>query len=345
MPDSENAKTYLDSVEEQFKGSSEAHASTLILKMLTLKYNGVNGVREHIMMMNDMANKLKSLDMEISDGFLVHFIMTSLLACFDSFKINYNTQRDKWSMSELMAMRVQEEERLKVEKPDVVHVTTTKPLKRKGNFKGESSKVHKASTSASLSSKATSGKLSCKLCRNTGHKQRDCPKFKEWLVKKGNHLFMIFDFFNINVPINTWWVDSGSMVHVTNSIQGFLTIQRLERNQRTIRVEDGDKLNVEAVGTMQFIMKSGHCIKLFYTLYVLRLTRNLVSVPKSDNDGYNVLHGNGKVTITLNSHVIGCGSLEGSLYKLELDDQFTKSLLSYNVNENIKRDLETSSML
>ena len=28
IPDSENAKTYLNSVEEQFKGSSKAHAST-----------------------------------------------------------------------------------------------------------------------------------------------------------------------------------------------------------------------------------------------------------------------------------------------------------------------------
>ncbi|XP_076905222.1 uncharacterized protein LOC143560911 [Bidens hawaiensis] len=137
IPDSENAKDYLGSVEEQFKGSSKAHASTLILKMLTLKYNGVSGVREHIMMMNDMANKLKSLDMEISDGFLVHFIMTSLPARFDAFKINYNTHKDKWSMSELIAMCVQEEEHLKLEKPDTVHVTTTKPLKRKGNYKGE----------------------------------------------------------------------------------------------------------------------------------------------------------------------------------------------------------------
>ena len=32
------------------------------------------------MSMCDMGNKLKTLDMAISDGFLVHFIMTSLPA-------------------------------------------------------------------------------------------------------------------------------------------------------------------------------------------------------------------------------------------------------------------------
>nr|GFA22216.1 UBN2_2 domain-containing protein [Tanacetum cinerariifolium] len=68
IPDSENAKKYLSYVEEQFKGTSKAHASTLILKMLTTKYNGVSGVREHIMMMSDMANKLKGMDMEISEA-------------------------------------------------------------------------------------------------------------------------------------------------------------------------------------------------------------------------------------------------------------------------------------
>ncbi|XP_071687850.1 uncharacterized protein [Rutidosis leptorrhynchoides] len=95
IPDSENAKEFLEFVEEQFKGSSKSHASTLILKMLTTKYDGVSGVREHIMMMNDMASKLKGMDMEISEGFLAHFIMTSLPSQFGPFKINYNTQRGK----------------------------------------------------------------------------------------------------------------------------------------------------------------------------------------------------------------------------------------------------------
>ncbi|GAV87561.1 UBN2_2 domain-containing protein, partial [Cephalotus follicularis] len=77
IPDSNDAKTYLASVEEQFKGSSKAHASTLIMKMLTTRYDGTRGVREHIMMMNDMTSKL-NMEITISEGFLVHFIMTSL---------------------------------------------------------------------------------------------------------------------------------------------------------------------------------------------------------------------------------------------------------------------------
>ncbi|XP_071713950.1 uncharacterized protein [Rutidosis leptorrhynchoides] len=190
IPDSENAKEFLEFVEEQFKGSSKSHASTLILKMLTTKYDGVSGVREHIMMMNDMASKLKGMDMEISEGFLVHFIMTSLPSQFGPFKINYNTQKEKWKMSELIAMCVQEEERLKIEKPGVAHLTTAKTTRKKVFKNNKGSKWEKGSSAneSSLKASASKGKETgpkCKFCKKHGHIQRECPKFREWLDKKG----------------------------------------------------------------------------------------------------------------------------------------------------------------
>ena len=95
IPDKKNnveltAKEFLDSIEENFKSSSKTYASTLIMKMLTSRYDGQSGIREHIMNMCDMAAKLKAFDMSISDGFLVHFIMTSLPAQYSPFKISYN---------------------------------------------------------------------------------------------------------------------------------------------------------------------------------------------------------------------------------------------------------------
>ena len=63
------------------------------------------------------------MDIAISEGFLVQFIMTFLPSQFGSFKINYNTQKDKWKISELIVMYVQEEKRLKVEKPNMAHLT------------------------------------------------------------------------------------------------------------------------------------------------------------------------------------------------------------------------------
>ena len=53
-----------------------------------------------------MAAKLKYLEIEISDGFLVHFIMSSLLPEFSPFTINYNAMKIKWSIDEMIAMCV-----------------------------------------------------------------------------------------------------------------------------------------------------------------------------------------------------------------------------------------------
>jgi hypothetical protein len=59
------------------------------MKIFTSKYNGTSDVREY------MDTKLKGMNMIISEGFLVYFIMTSLPAQFGYFKINYNTQKEK----------------------------------------------------------------------------------------------------------------------------------------------------------------------------------------------------------------------------------------------------------
>jgi hypothetical protein len=72
--------------------------------------------------MRDMAAQLKSLDVDISESFLVHFILNSLPSEYVPFKISYNTHKDKWSVNELLTMCVQEEERLKHDKLEGVHM-------------------------------------------------------------------------------------------------------------------------------------------------------------------------------------------------------------------------------
>ena len=51
----------------------------------------------------NMAAKLKTMEMEISNGFLVHFIMSSLPPEFSPFMINYNAMDVKWEIDEMMA--------------------------------------------------------------------------------------------------------------------------------------------------------------------------------------------------------------------------------------------------
>ncbi|KAG6487835.1 hypothetical protein ZIOFF_056571 [Zingiber officinale] len=47
---------------------------------------------------------------------------------------------------------------------------------------------------------------------------KDCPKFKEWLAKKGKmYSYVCYESFLANVPTDTWWIDSGASVHIACS--------------------------------------------------------------------------------------------------------------------------------
>ena len=74
----DNVKTLLKGIDEQFKTSDKALASTLILKFSSLRITSVRGVREHIMQMRDIVAQLKNLEVKMSESFLVHYILNTL---------------------------------------------------------------------------------------------------------------------------------------------------------------------------------------------------------------------------------------------------------------------------
>ncbi|XP_060170600.1 uncharacterized protein LOC132601538 [Lycium barbarum] len=113
IPNSDKVKVYMKAIEEQFVSTDKALASTLMKRLSSMTFDRSRIVREHIMEMKDIAAKLKSLEVDIFEPFLVHFILNSLPAEYGPFKISYNKHKNKWSINELLTMCVQEEERLK----------------------------------------------------------------------------------------------------------------------------------------------------------------------------------------------------------------------------------------
>ncbi|XP_044479425.1 uncharacterized protein LOC123206322 [Mangifera indica] len=119
VPECKKAKDLMKAIEEQFVTSNKALASTLMKKLSGMKFDNSKGVRQHGMRMRDIATKLKSLNIDALDPFLVHFALNSLLMEYSPFKISYNTHKENWSVNKLLTMCVQEEERLKHEKLDM----------------------------------------------------------------------------------------------------------------------------------------------------------------------------------------------------------------------------------
>ena len=62
------------------------------------------------MEIRDITAQLRSLEVEISESFLVHFILNSFPPKYGLFKMSYNTHKEKWSINELLIVFVQEEE-------------------------------------------------------------------------------------------------------------------------------------------------------------------------------------------------------------------------------------------
>ena len=77
-----------------------------------------------------MANKLATMDMTLPEPFLVQLVFKSLPKEFATFHVNYNTFPENWDIEKLIAMCVQEEERLKTPMV-VVNLSSRSSTRRK----------------------------------------------------------------------------------------------------------------------------------------------------------------------------------------------------------------------
>ena len=141
IPDKDSgAKEYLKALEEKFAMSKKADIRTLMVKLTTIKYKGKTGIREHITEMVKLQRALKSHNFNISDDLLIEYIFMSLPPSFGQFNMTYNCIKETWTVTELEAQLVQEEERQKMNKGEEAHVITPDSKgkrKKRNNRKGK----------------------------------------------------------------------------------------------------------------------------------------------------------------------------------------------------------------
>lgn len=116
IPDSDLAKDYFASIAERFAVCDKAQATMLLDTLTSMRYDQSQNIREYIMKMINISAQLAALEMPLDDQVLVHMALKSLPPQFDQLNITYNTQKDKWSLNELIAVCVQEDERIRKNK-------------------------------------------------------------------------------------------------------------------------------------------------------------------------------------------------------------------------------------
>ena len=94
---------FLLGIEQVFAKNEKVETSTLLRKLVGIKCTNKENIREYIMEMSNIARILKALKLQLSDDLIVHLVLISIPSQFSQFIVSYNTQKDKWTLNELIS--------------------------------------------------------------------------------------------------------------------------------------------------------------------------------------------------------------------------------------------------
>ncbi|CAL8989829.1 unnamed protein product [Prunus brigantina] len=246
--------------------------------------------KTHILNMLEIGHKLKALSVSVDETMMVHFAINSLPNVFRHLKSSYVTQKEIWTITDLISICVQEEQNIRKEKAEE-HVNFVREAKPKAK------EIVKNKTTGKKNKKEEDSKglnpvgLKCFLCRRFGHMKRDCIRYKRWLEKqkgkgKKNFVSVVYESNIVEVLSDSWWLDSGATVHVANSLQGFKSKRVPSRDDLKVFVGNGERVKVEFIGLASLVLDYGFVLDLVDVVYVPTMTRNLLSVNDFSRYGY-----------------------------------------------------------
>ncbi|KAJ9692948.1 hypothetical protein PVL29_011870 [Vitis rotundifolia] len=158
----------------------------------------------------------------------------------------------------------------------------------------------------------------------------------DYAIRKDNLTsFVCYESNMVNVNTNTWWIDSGSTIHIANSLQGMQNLRKPVTSEQFIL--SGNKMgsHVEAIGTCYLTLNSGFVLELQKTFYVPSFSRNLILVSRLVPFGYSFHFSETSFSLIYKSDCVGNGILSDGLYSMFLQSDTTHN--SLHVQTGIKR--------
>ena len=343
MPKTDNAREFMRLVKDYSQSdiTDKSIVGNLSSELTNKRFDWSQPIHDHVTEMANLAAKLNAMGMEVSESFLVQFILNSLPTEFGQFQVNYNTLKEKWNFQEIKAMLIQEEGRLKKMKDNSINLMTHDGA---STSKSKPGKKSKGKFNIKVKDGGVRKEKKCYFCKESGHFKKDCPKRKKWFEKKGIFYISInFESNLVEVPNNTWWLDSGATTHVSHIMQGFLSIQTIRGTEKFLYMGNRMKARIEGIGTYRLILDTGCHIDLEGCLYVPGCARNLVSVAKLDLLGFSFKIENNVFSMFKNMYYYGSGILVDGLYCFNLDVKFKESLFNVECDVGSKRDMHNDS--
>ncbi|GAV58696.1 UBN2_2 domain-containing protein, partial [Cephalotus follicularis] len=119
LPETNDAREFFAAVGQRYQVSSNAVVGSIISELTGLRYDGLGGVKEHILRMVHLQSKLSARDISLPDSYVVSHALNSLPVSFSQIKTVYNTQSESWSINDFISKCVAGEEKNKKEKSDI----------------------------------------------------------------------------------------------------------------------------------------------------------------------------------------------------------------------------------
>src|SRR4051812_12943417 len=245
---------------EELKMVFQAHARVeryeVSNKFFSCKMEENSSISEHILKMSGLHNRLTQLEVNLSDEAVIDRILQSLPPSYKSFVMNYNMQGMEKTIPELYSMLKSAVVEIKKEHQVLMVNKTTKFKKGKGkkNFKKDGKEVAAPGKSVARKKSKNGPKpeIECFYCKGNGHWKRNCPKYLA--DKKAGNTKGICDIHVIDVYLTSTrsssWVFDGAVAHICNSKQELRNKRRLAKDEVTMRVGNGSRVDVIAVGTL-----------------------------------------------------------------------------------------------
>lgn len=158
-----------------------------------------------------------------------------------------------------------------------------------------------------MKNKPAGGKR-CFFCKKQCHFKKDCEGFKAWMLKKCDFILKYVLSFKSNEFLNddSWWFDTGSPIHVINSLQGLLRISIPKKNETMVCIGSGQRIDVVAVGSVELKFKDGFVLVLNNVYCIPIINRNLIFGSQYiSNNGFSLSSNNKVMKFYYNSKCFG----------------------------------------
>ncbi|KAK1606139.1 hypothetical protein QYE76_029812 [Lolium multiflorum] len=196
-----------------------------------------SSVSEHMLAMTGHAKKLSDLGIVIPNRLGINRVLQSLPPSYKNFVMNYNMQNMNKELPELFGMLKAAEIEIKKEH-QVLMVNKTTSFKKQGKSKGKFKKGGKKAATPPMKPKnGPKPDAECYYCKEKGHWKRNCSKY------------------------------------LADLKSGLVK----KKKEVTMRVGNGSKVNVIAVGTLPLHLPSGLVLSLNNCYYVPALSMNIIS--------------------------------------------------------------------